>query len=936
MAQKTSLCKFTPPGQSKKYSGIHDFSTSSANFAATRQPVAPRWAPWGRRRAGLAPLEALLGPGLLLLVAAAALLAAAWWRWALGEGPGPGPGPEVHPTGSSSSSAGAEPRCRRAGCARCAAAARELQRRVLAARAGPAAGLGPRSVASWGSSTWRAAWWDLEELVRAGGLSWGSSSSDSAAGSARRGGRSGHRCPFCPPPRGRAAPSELQPRPEPGPSPPRSRSAAAPGPEGRAPAGRGAARPPGSERDGRASPSLQSHLARKGLEIWLGALPGPVRRSQQRAALRQGRPGLPKPIGPGQARPLARRRLCPWLQGKADAVAANVLQKHLQGLWGVPNPTEESLARLVPCPPPLLAPLDPGPPRGPPAPRSAPASSAGSSRGAGTRGPGRPPRRLQQQPAPEPPGRAAGGGEAAGGAEDPPAGARSSAGRAPGSAARDGPRRRGGGLPPSTQEPPGGPLAPGTAAPGPELASPAAGPAGAAAPKAGADLEADSSAGEDGSRPGAAGPVGASKPELSRDVRRRLWLHAARKCLETRLRMLPAAVRRSLEASRPAPPQLPPERLCPPEPAARPRPGRSPGGRRPPPVHIAVPEALFLPEEQREALELHVRAKRLQRRGDLLGPRPGPAPPGEEEGGGAAPGAGSLPGALGGAGDEAAATSEAPGKSRGTPKPWAGPAAAVVSPVLVPAAAGSARGDAAAAPPFLEKEARASAEARSRPQAEAQAGEEEEEANARGREPQPAWGLAALPEEPPAGTEERPSAAAPAALATAQEPPAASEGPAQRQGVLARCRAPRQGAPHGDRSPPRQGRGCSPPASVATLRWSRRQILRALESGLQEMAQSRSQRDGTETPVPKQPPSPPSHLGALPQMVEGPLGAPNPAPGEPAPRRTPPARRQVSAPWLEHHVVQRALGTFLLPPCPSLELVTPAGIYVRLSKGICT
>ncbi|XP_067172557.1 collagen alpha-1(I) chain-like [Apteryx mantelli] len=758
---------------------------------------------------------------------------------------------------------------------------------------------------------------------------------------------------------------------QPRPSPPRSRRRdASPALEGPATAAAtaalGAACPAGPLRDGGAFPSLRSHLARKGLEIWLGALPWPVRRSQQRAALRRGRPGLPRPIRPGQARPLARRRLCPSLQGRADAIAANLLQKHLQGLWGVPNPTEESLARLVPCPPPLLAPLDPGTPQEygtwasstpapgwarvpqcpglpaqthlpwcPLAPSSVPATStssasgqlAGSSLGAGT---------------------VAGGGEPHSGAEDEdlPAGVSSSIQRAPGS--------RDGGLPPGAEEPLG-PPGPSTAASSPELPSPdeAAGPA---VPKADVTLEANFAAApgsrvanvEDGSRPDAAGPVGVPRLELSRDAHSKLWMHTARKCLETRLRILPAVVRRSLETPRPALPQLLPEGACRPgtrpERLAWPQLGASAGEQRPRsrpvPAHIAVPEALFLPEEQREALELHVRAKRLQSRGGLLGPCPGPAPPSPqaapgEEGAWAAPGAGSLPGALGGSGDEAAVTSEAPGKRRGTPKPWAGPAVAVVSPVLAPAAAGSARGNVAAVP-LLEKAARASAEARSRPETpsgqrgrvtEAEAGEDEEapaaapqqpqpDANTRGQEPRPPRGLPVSPEEPRAGMEEGPNAAAPAPLAAAQEHPAAGERPARRQGVHAPRRAPRQVALHGgDRSPPQRGRGCSPPASVATLRWSRGQILRALESGLQEMAQSWSQPDGMETPSPKQPPSPPLHRGVQPRMAEGPVGAPDPASGEPAPWGPPRAWLQVSVPWLEQHVVQRALGTFLLPPC---------------------
>ena len=108
----------------------------------------------------------------------------------------------------------------------------------------------------------------------------------------------------------------------------------------------------------RAWSALKMHVARKGLEIGLGALPMPVQLSQQQAVQQQGRRVLPKLIQPGQRQPLLRRKLCPSLQVKADTIVDNIKEKEVRRLWGDPNPTEESLALLLPCPPPLLAPLD--------------------------------------------------------------------------------------------------------------------------------------------------------------------------------------------------------------------------------------------------------------------------------------------------------------------------------------------------------------------------------------------------------------------------------------------------------------------------------------------------------------------------------------------------------------------------------------------------
>lgn len=47
------------------------------------------------------------------------------------------------------------------------------------------------------------------------------------------------------------------------------------------------------------------------------------------------------------------------MQAKANTTVDTIKEKEVQRLWGDPNPTDESLARLMLCPPPLLGPLDP-------------------------------------------------------------------------------------------------------------------------------------------------------------------------------------------------------------------------------------------------------------------------------------------------------------------------------------------------------------------------------------------------------------------------------------------------------------------------------------------------------------------------------------------------------------------------------------------------
>ncbi|CAM4336017.1 unnamed protein product [Caretta caretta] len=104
---------------------------------------------------------------------------------------------------------------------------------------------------------------------------------------------------------------------------------------------------------------LQGHIAKKGLEIRLGALPAVLRSSQQMAALGRRDLLLPKLIPPGHKAPLSRHRLGPLLRHKAGSVELNVRHKHIQYLWALPTLYAESLAKMVPCPPGPPAPLLP-------------------------------------------------------------------------------------------------------------------------------------------------------------------------------------------------------------------------------------------------------------------------------------------------------------------------------------------------------------------------------------------------------------------------------------------------------------------------------------------------------------------------------------------------------------------------------------------------
>ncbi|XP_065431367.1 uncharacterized protein LOC122172953 [Chrysemys picta bellii] len=104
---------------------------------------------------------------------------------------------------------------------------------------------------------------------------------------------------------------------------------------------------------------LQGHIARKGMEIRLGALPAVLRSSQKMAALGCRDLLLPKVIPPGHKAPLARHRLCPLLSCKAGSVELDVRHKHIQYFRALPTLYAESLAKMEPGPPVPHAPLLP-------------------------------------------------------------------------------------------------------------------------------------------------------------------------------------------------------------------------------------------------------------------------------------------------------------------------------------------------------------------------------------------------------------------------------------------------------------------------------------------------------------------------------------------------------------------------------------------------
>lgn len=376
------------------------------------------------------------------------------------------------------------------GCTDCIKAARELQELVLSAWAGRGA------AAALDAGTWQALWQDLEELVEQDQLS----------------------CCGCP-----SYPESI--------SPPESLTATLLTQDGGAPMEVRSVCSLEHSCAGRVSSALKMHVAGKGLEIRLGALPVPVQQSQEQAAQQQGcLRVLPKLILPAQSQPLLRRELCPSMQAKANAIVDTIKEKEERRLWGNPNPTEESLALLMLCPPPLLGPLDAklpkesrvGEPRAP-----------GNAREVGQHKAG------QQEP------------QSPRGSEEKPA--------IP--APEDDTLRKsllhlGRGLSPWDEEclsPFGSATAP-SALPGLDngAAGPEAGPASMLLKKDAACQTKDPTQGrghahnEDRSWSCATAPISNARLVLNQKVHSKLWTHTARKCLEIKLQLLPMAVQRSM------------------------------------------------------------------------------------------------------------------------------------------------------------------------------------------------------------------------------------------------------------------------------------------------------------------------------------------------------------------------------------------------------
>ncbi|XP_064375612.1 uncharacterized protein LOC135329766 [Dromaius novaehollandiae] len=105
-----------------------------------------------------------------------------------------------------------------------------------------------------------------------------------------------------------------------------------------------------------------------------------------------------------------------------------------------------------------------------------------------------------------------------------------------------------------------------------------------------------------GSLPGGTDPRPVSRLKLGHKIKKRLRMHLIKKCTEIRLAGFPAVVQASWEVS-----------ICSLGHPAAPPPLRSTTA----PKYFHTAEALFLPEEARETLELHIRAKRLQHQQSL-------------------------------------------------------------------------------------------------------------------------------------------------------------------------------------------------------------------------------------------------------------------------------------------------------------------------------
>ncbi|XP_044836412.1 uncharacterized protein LOC123344353 [Mauremys mutica] len=97
---------------------------------------------------------------------------------------------------------------------------------------------------------------------------------------------------------------------------------------------------------------LQIHVAKKCVETRLGAVPAAVRRSWQRLHLVSRLP-LPKLIPAGDRAPKARSLLLPFVHPEDVChLELNVQHKHLTALWGLDTLYTQSLSRMVPRAPP--------------------------------------------------------------------------------------------------------------------------------------------------------------------------------------------------------------------------------------------------------------------------------------------------------------------------------------------------------------------------------------------------------------------------------------------------------------------------------------------------------------------------------------------------------------------------------------------------------
>ncbi|XP_039346176.1 uncharacterized protein LOC120372831 [Mauremys reevesii] len=107
-----------------------------------------------------------------------------------------------------------------------------------------------------------------------------------------------------------------------------------------------------------AQEQLQIHVAKKCVETRLGAVPAAVRHSWQRLHLMSRLP-LPKLIPAGDRAPKARSPLLPFVHPEGIChLELNVQHKHLTALWGLGTLYTQSLSRMVP-----RAPPGPVPPR---------------------------------------------------------------------------------------------------------------------------------------------------------------------------------------------------------------------------------------------------------------------------------------------------------------------------------------------------------------------------------------------------------------------------------------------------------------------------------------------------------------------------------------------------------------------------------------------